>query len=61
MTGSIDVERLLVESAFRALMSLSEQQDHFLVKGREIIRLAAGHDLAIANHFFVDPVRAGVC
>src|SRR4051794_6671175 len=40
--------------------TLLEQLDHYPVECRDVIGLAAGYELSVANHFLVDPVRARV-
>src|SRR5688572_8214595 len=46
--------RLAHMYAFRDLF------DHLAVEGRDIVRVAAGDEAVINDHFFVNPVRTGV-
>src|SRR5258705_6394714 len=37
-----------------------EKINHFPVEGGDIVRLPAGDEIAVDNHFFVLPLRAGI-
>ena len=38
----------------------AEELDHFTVECGDVIRLAAGDEIAIDHHFLIHPFRAGV-
>src|SRR4051812_36593659 len=39
---------------------LGEQRDHLAIECRDVAGLAARHPIAVAHHFFIDPMRAGL-
>src|SRR5687768_13640752 len=43
-----------------SVLALGDLLDHLVAEGREVVRLAAGHQAVVDVHLLVDPVGTGV-